>query len=510
MKFKVIDRNSFFPDVALDSVYLKFDNWNDFSFVTSFEVVLYDERGLKIDLGSVKIGFKGQSESDRTYSKIPKSFDELPDEFFSLGQDVTYYQKLSDSLSQGYLDEFTVALRDVVAHDAILAMAESEGVFHTSLLRYVSRTAIEGQFRRVLRGEAPLSDFDFYFTTVPSEKIAGVDLRFSVDAGSVPSTNIHAIIGRNGTGKTTLLNKMVLSLIGSEKSGSYFSTESIFEREAISDNYFSSLISVAFSAFDPFLPPAENADPEKGIRYTYIGLKDPADKTGARLKSMDVLREEALESLGECFADKRRKERWLKAIRTLETDQNFAWMELPNLSGLDGWKSEAAVKINNMSSGHAIVLLTLSRLVARVEEKTLVLLDEPESHLHPQLLSAFTRALSELLHDRNGVAIVATHSPVVLQEIPRSCVYVIERSRLSMTASRPRSETFGENVGTLTREVFGLEVVRSGFHSVLAKSVASGAGYEEIMEIYRGQLGQEARGILMAIIAERRSREDHL
>ncbi len=40
-----------------------------------------------------------------------------------------------------------------------------------------------------------------------------------------------------------------------------------------------------------------------------------------------------------------------------------------------------------MSSGHAIVLLTVTKLVARVEEKTLVLIDEPESHLHPPLLS---------------------------------------------------------------------------------------------------------------------------
>ncbi len=43
--------------------------------------------------------------------------------------------------------------------------------------------------------------------------------------------------------------------------------------------------------------------------------------------------------------------------------------------------------IKRMSSGHAIVLLTVTKLVARVEEKTLVLIDEPESHLHPPLLS---------------------------------------------------------------------------------------------------------------------------
>ncbi|MDK7046806.1 AAA family ATPase, partial [Escherichia coli] len=100
-----------------------------------------------------------------------------------------------------------------------------------------------------------------------------------------------------------------------------------------------------------------------------------------------------------------------------------------------------------------------------------VLIDEPESHLHPPLLSAFIRALSDLLLDRNGLSIIATHSPVVLQEVPKRCVWKINRSRLSTESRRPDIETFGENVGILTREVFGLEVVKSGFHDLLVQSV---------------------------------------
>jgi predicted ATP-dependent endonuclease of OLD family len=74
---------------------------------------------------------------------------------------------------------------------------------------------------------------------------------------------------------------------------------------------------------------------------------------------------------------------------------------------------------NTLSSGHKIVLLTMTRLVELVEQRTLVLIDEPEAHLHPPLLSSFVRALSALLKRRNAVAIIATHSPVVLQETPR-------------------------------------------------------------------------------------------
>lgn len=118
--------------------------------------------------------------------------------------------------------------------------------------------------------------------------------------------------------------------------------------------------------------------------------------------------------------------------------------------------SHQSALFGRLSSGHKIVLLTITRLVETVEERSLVLIDEPETHLHPPLLSAFVRSLSGLLINRNGVAIIATHSPVVLQEVPRSCVWKVRRSGRVTEVERPEIETFGENVGILTREVFGL------------------------------------------------------
>lgn len=152
----------------------------------------------------------------------------------------------------------------------------------------------------------------------------------------------------------------------------------------------------------------------------------------------------------------------------------------------------------------------MTQLVATVEEKTLVLLDEPESHLHPPLLSAFIRALSNLLDNRNGVAIIATHSPVVLQEIPKSCVWKIERTRKRTDPFRPQIETFGENVGVLTREVFGLEVIKSGFHNLLTKQVETGKSYDEILFEFNEQLGTEARVLLKTLIRIRDSKTNEV
>jgi predicted ATP-dependent endonuclease of OLD family len=153
------------------------------------------------------------------------------------------------------------------------------------------------------------------------------------------------------------------------------------------------------------------------------------------------------------------------------------------------------------------VLLIVTRLVGTVEERTLVLIDEPEAHLHPPLLSAFVRTLSELLSNRNGVAVIATHSPVVLQEVPKSCVWKIRRNGTSIVAERPEIETFGENVGILTREVFGLEVTHSGFHKLLYDAVVETGDFDDAVHRFGGELGGEAKAILRRLVAARREDE---
>jgi len=372
-----------------------------------------------------------------------------------------------------------------------------------------------------------LTDFDFKFVRPAQERISAIELEFKVKKISQPSTNIHAVIGRNGVGKTTLLNDMIDAVMSRGDSISKFYEIERWQQKEISSDYFSSLVSVSFSAFDPFVPPAEQPDPTKGTCYYYIGLKDQENE-GEHL-TIKKLKEECATALAGCFRSQDKTLRWKDAINKLGSDENFNVMgldvleeiyrrlraDLPKDNQTDTsefrkiYRSEIEPYLSRMSSGHAIVLLTITRLVATVVEKTLVLLDEPESHLHPPLLSAFVRALSELLYDRNGVAIIATHSPVVLQEIPTSCVWKVIRSRLATSCSRPEIQTFGENVGVLTREVFGLEVVKSGFYKLLNESVTTGKTFDQISNEYNDQLGYEAQAILRALIIDRDEKGDN-
>jgi hypothetical protein len=276
---------------------------------------------------------------------------------------------------------------------------------------------------------------------------------------------------------------------------------------------FANLVSVTFSAFDPFEPLPNHQDKSKGVQYAYIGLKRGGKTKEGKPrppKSPDGLSTEFASSMLVCRQGARAI-RWRRALEILEADPIFRDAEVAALAtdkaDEENLRRQARKLFGNLSSGHKIVLLIVTRLVGTVEERTLVLIDEPEAHLHPPLLSAFVRTLSELLSNRNGVAVIATHSPVVLQEVPKSCVWKIRRNGTSIVAERPEIETFGENVGILTREVFGLEVTHSGFHKLLYDAVVETGDFDDAVHRFGGELGGEAKAILRRLVAARREDE---
>lgn len=499
------------PSSGVNVAYLRQNNWDDYSYKTLFHLTIFGPDGVCHDIGDLKIGYTDQRSPSWTESEILNSFNSLDSRFFSLGQDAEYYKNISELPTQ-IKENLMYGLCDVVFSHEYFDRAEGQSVFNTSLLRSIRVGSINEQFKRVIDGGVLLSNYNFKYRTEQNDTNAGVSLEFNVTANSKPSSNIHVLIGRNGIGKTTLLNGMISSLIDGDSNnpnvGRFTNVSSPIEVD-ITNHYFTNVVSVSFSAFDPFTPPLERSDTTSGICYSYIGLKEVYIEGGVRKsrhKDLNMLCSDFIKSFFICLSLQKKKERWLNAISYLESDINFAEMDLKRLA--DNLNPAELPMIagrvfSRMSSGHAIVLLTVTKLIEKVEEKTLVIMDEPESHLHPPLLSAFTRSLSNLLINRNGVAIIATHSPVILQEVPKNCVWKIYRTRLSATSERPQNETFGENVGVLTREVFGLEVSKSGFHDLLSSSVNEGKDYDLILSEYSHQLGFEGKAVLRALIANR-------
>lgn len=295
MEFHVLPRGTRTPSVGKNVVYLKPDNWNDYSFVTMFFMSLHDNDGEYHDIGALKIGFKGQTVEISTNEKLSMRFPSLDENFFSLGNSDDFYRNIA-ALTNSQGIEILKALRDIVVMPELIVELEDEKVFSTSLLRDVSLSVIKGQFSRILQGKVELTDFKFKFSRPESLDFGAIQLSFNVEIDSVPCSNIHAIIGRNGVGKTTLLNGMIESITNRANAVAKFMTSEIWGREIeIPQDYFSSLVSVSFSAFDPFDPPQEQFDPAKGTCYFYIGLKDPRNNGAHR--TIPDLRDDCVQAL---------------------------------------------------------------------------------------------------------------------------------------------------------------------------------------------------------------------
>nr|WP_325259412.1 AAA family ATPase [uncultured Oscillibacter sp.] len=501
MKFAVYDKGSY-PTQGKELFYFYRDNWDDYSYKTSFVAYYYDSKGMLIEIGPVKIGYVGM-ERGAVYDTIPKKFAALPETFFSLGQSDEYYEHLK-KLGHSVREHILVALNDIAYDLDRFEKVANENVVRISLLRDVSKVSVKYQFNRIAHGGVRLTNWKFkYSSPLPETEdiFSSIDLTFSVNPNLNPPSNIHVLIGRNGTGKTRLLQNMIRSIrfdtaefgtFGYSHPGGYAGRDQ-----------FANILCVAFSPFDDFSCTLEG---ESEIPYTYIGL----DKTSSNL--IEAIKDQFWDSFMRCMSNSSKKQRWINTVQILKSDPAFEKSRIDFFTQvfeegfkLESTKKTAELQIRNtfseLSSGHKVTLLIITSCVDKLVERSIVFMDEPENHLHPPLLSAFVRAFSYLLTERNGVAVISTHSPVILQEVPHNCVWALRRQEHNLIAERLPIETFGSNIGLLTSQVFGLEVTESGFHKLISDAVEKYGDYDQIVKAFQESLGEEAKGILRTLLA---------
>lgn len=511
----------------------RIDNWNDYNYRTQFYTFYIDSEFTKHDFGHVKIVFDNDLKKilnpDETYNYvdfIPKEFSNLDEGFYSIGN-LYFYKKLQEFFTKEQMQSILNSLNDVACDLSLFDEIKKKdlGVFRTSLIRDYKEEEIRSKFHRVANGGVELTSYNFYFDYfLNSNKSKKLD--FEVKPNSLPPTNIHVVIGGNGVGKTTFLNTILKK---------YFENQMAYEIFYRSDlSVILNLVVVSYSPFDRLFKDIE-LDSIVNKKYSYIGLReDPTVHKTENYKNISSTNRDFILSLFRCKYSEVLKEKWLGLVAILEIDGYFKNRNLSkliedvdisiaknidfdvnNLSESDmviilEKNNHLIVRFNDYSSGHKIILLSLTKLVVEVIEKSLVIYDEPETYLHPPLISAYIRALSWLMIDRNAVAVIATHSPVILQEVPRRSVWVISREGDEFGADRPPIETFGESVSTLTKEVFNLKSKKSGFYTLLEdttkkvfneySSLSLNELYDVVVEKFNGEVGDEAQSIIISLI----------
>ena len=480
MKFRVLPYTRYLSPIDVenydDTFLLVQDNWNDFGFYTSFNLYSWINGNIKY-IGVVKIGQFGV---DKGRINIPKIFSKLSEDYFSLGQSVEYYKYFAEiDDGRAYLTalkDFTLEV-DPERREKI----QCENIFIKSLRRWDDNKAqtIE-EYKNALVLDSEIEDYSFIYNYNEM-----VSLKFNVEKDSFPPTNLHVLTGRNGVGKSKMLVTMVRAILNN------------FVGAKIIDNYgfecFSKIIHINLSPFS-FKPIKNNST----IQYHCLSLNEPSNnKSINRFKEYMML-------IGK--ADKFKL--WSEFIEALNTDPILNALNLNERiieRDIFSYKTNRVLSnlFSELSDGHKSLLLIVSCLIAHVSERTIVFIDEPESHLHPPLVATLIRAIINILKQQNGVGIIVTHSPVVLQEIPKDCIWILNRQNDCVSARRPSLETFAENINHIMTEQFGLQLLNSGFYHYIKDAVKKCNSESEALNLFRNRLGMEGKLLLKVLFLDK-------
>ncbi|RRJ86684.1 hypothetical protein EG240_15940 [Paenimyroides tangerinum] len=159
-----------------------------------------------------------------------------------------------------------------------------------------------------------------------------------------------------------------------------------------------------------------------------------------------------------------------------------------------------------LSSGQSILLYIITEIVANIRFDSLIIYDEPETHLHPNAISQLINTIYQLTQEFQSYCIIATHSPIIIRELLSRNVYIVERESNVISVRKPLIETFGENLTMITEEIFGNRDVPNQFEKILSRLASEGKSYEEILSIVETEnipLSLNARIYLKSAIDEK-------
>jgi len=487
------------------SFILESDNWNDYHYYTVYHIhigaqILGD--GKSDYLGGIKILKKGQRENQQNL--VPTSFNSLGAEFCSFCSSLDYFEKLNRYLSKDERKELMNALRDITYDKNIITEFEGEEGLEKSFFRNSSLSDdifklaplyIKDEFNLLADIK---EDIIIKLNNFQNELVLNFSTANDLNYEDIPD-RVNVLIGKNGCGKSTILYNICKLLYASSDQRAKFKTRI----GSITPNGigFTKLICISYSPFDCFeIPGFSYLDKEticKGIeggegRFIYCGIRNIAEEVKLNLKKyqeqelnnvdsffidrIDKTLLKDINQLGIEFADlfskvrkdSKQSELLNNCIEILNLDSSLTEFisEMEDLGSMNQ-EDQIIAFFNKLSTGHKFVMHAIMNLVYYTQPLSLVLFDEPENHLHPPLLAVFMKTIRMLLKEKKSVMIVTTHSPVILQETLHTNVNIIRRSGANISINNPMLQTFGENVGLITSQVFDLTSDVTDYHEVL-------------------------------------------
>lgn len=189
----------------------------------------------------------------------------------------------------------------------------------------------------------------------------------------------------------------------------------------------------------------------------------------------------------------------LDELGTVQLAQRIDWERSPILINPAGG-------IRQLSSGELVMLRFAAQATLAIEKGSLLLLDEPETHLHPNFISDLMEMLHNLLASTGSIAVIATHSAYVVREVPRRRVNILTLQDRRISITTPRMQTFGASVDAVSQFVFGDTMFAHRYQRALEQWVeteGAALGLEKILERHGAELNRESLSYIARLLADR-------
>lgn len=438
--------------------------WNDYSAYTEFFLFYHDELPNAVLIGRLKIISNLEGSVDKL---LPSKFKILSDKFCSLGQHEDYYKTLKEKFPKDF-ESLLYSLQDVAFFSEIREKFEKLPKYKSSLIRYDTAERIARQMKYNLYDYDLKNLYKFKYAFQPVYADSPVDVEFNFDAQLDVPNRIYAVIGKNGAGKTQLISSLPLNISKKHK-------ESFYPKIPL----FSKVIAVSYSIFDSFDIPRKTAT----FNYVYCGLRN--EKRELITERGLVLR---FHNSWKAIEAKGRINQWRSILSNFIDEEILDEFLIPQQSAAELISYKVSVegfgKIKQrLSSGQSIVLYIITEIVANINFDSLILYDEPETHLHPNAITELMNTIYELVSEFQSYCIIGTHSPLVIRELLSKSVFVLDRVGNTPSLRKIKIESFGENISTLTEEVFGNKDTAKQYKSIIRGLVSHGRSFDEIVNI---------------------------
>ncbi|OCL99588.1 iron-dicitrate transporter ATP-binding subunit [Aliarcobacter thereius] len=518
------NRLEIIPDVSWNS---KLHPWDDFGYKTTFQSKLFFENK-DYDLPQIKILIKDNvnthsyfktylEEKKENYFLFPLGID-----FISLATDIEFYEALKSLLDENIIFQILEKLSDAVyiKNNSILDnkkyLLETEG-FNLSLLRDMTNKKAYENGWNIIKNDNTEKNLSFKINFKLSNYNNYHEIEINLKKSIFPS-NINILIGSNGTGKSQTISHLIKQLLNID-------TMQQLEKLPV----FSQIVLIAYSPYEEFITHIDSKRFSNIKPYLYFGFRDKNNIFDLQLPNrvssnciLGILEEDKNK---EYLKRLNKFDNFLKVINKaidfdymafeINTDQfyeeneikyndkiyakinkssffdnyNSYLKEIIFENGLFFFKNDTLLKL---SSGQSIFVQMISNIVASIREDTIILLDEPELYLHPNLEVELLELLKELLDDFKSYAIVSTHSAIIAREVSKDYISILKNSNNTIFISRPPFETIGANLERINSYVFFDKDIKKPYQDWLQSLVNKYGSADKVLEQYEKKLNEES------------------